>query len=149
MLFTTPSFLIFLVVVFVLYWAVPNRLWQNWVILVASLVFYGSWDWRYLLLLLLIAGTDFMVARSMTEAASPTRKRVLLGISLVTNLGALGFFKYFNFFSRQPARSAEPSRLPGRSIHPPRDPPGWHLFLHVPGAELHHRRLPRPHTRHR
>jgi alginate O-acetyltransferase complex protein AlgI len=98
MLFTTPTFLIFLVVVFGLYWAVPHRLWQNGVILVASLVFYGSWDWRYLLLLLLIAGTDFLVARGMT-AASPTRKRVLLGISLATNLGALGFFKYFNFFS--------------------------------------------------
>ena len=98
MLFTTPTFLIFLVVVFGLYWAVPHRLWQNEVILVASLVFYGSWDWRYLLLLLLIAGTDFLVARGMT-AASPTRKRVLLGISLATNLGALGFFKYFDFFS--------------------------------------------------
>jgi alginate O-acetyltransferase complex protein AlgI len=98
MLFTTPTFLIFLVVVFGLYWAVPHRLWQNGVILGASLVFYGSWDWRYLLLLLLIAGTDFLVARSMT-AASPTRKRVLLGVSLTTNLGALGFFKYFNFFS--------------------------------------------------
>ena len=98
MLFTTPTFLIFLVVVFGLYWAVPHRLWQNGVILVASLVFYGSWDWRYLLLLLLIAGTDFLVARGMT-AASPARKRVLLGISLATNLGALGFFKYFNFFS--------------------------------------------------
>ena len=74
MLFTTPTFLIFLVVVFGLYWAVPHRLWQNGVILVASLVFYGSWDWRYLLLLLLIAGTDFLVARGMT-AASPTRTK--------------------------------------------------------------------------
>ncbi|HEY5865610.1 MAG TPA: MBOAT family protein, partial [Candidatus Tectomicrobia bacterium] len=98
MLFTTPLFLSFLVTVFVLYWAVAHRLWQNWVILLASLVFYGSWDWRYLFLLLLIAGTDFLVARRMT-AASPARKRVLLGLSLATNLGALGFFKYFNFFS--------------------------------------------------
>ena len=99
MLFTTPPFLIFLVTVFVLYWAVANQRWQNGVILIASLVFYGSWDWRYLLLLLLIAGTDFLVARRMTEVVSPARKRLLLGISLATNLGALGFFKYFNFFA--------------------------------------------------
>ena len=99
MLFTTPPFLIFLVTVFVLYWAVANQRWQNGVILIASLVFYGSWDWRYLLLLLLVAGTDFLVARRMTEVVSPARKRLLLGISLATNLGALGFFKYFNFFA--------------------------------------------------
>jgi hypothetical protein len=60
MLFTTPLFLSFLVTVFALYWAVAHRRWQNGVILLASLVFYGSWDWRYLLLLLLIAGTDFL-----------------------------------------------------------------------------------------
>ena len=99
MLFTTPLFLSFLVTVFALYWAVAHRRWQNGVLLLASLVFYGSWDWRYLLLLLLIAGTDFLVAYHMTETASPARKRLLLGVSLATNLGALGFFKYFNFFA--------------------------------------------------
>jgi alginate O-acetyltransferase complex protein AlgI len=97
MTFTTPTFLVFLAVVFLLYWALPRR-GQNGLILTASLVFYGWWDWRFLLMLLFIAGVDYAVARALMRTEAPAQRRALLGFSLASNLGALGFFKYAGFF---------------------------------------------------
>ncbi|MDA1306433.1 MAG: MBOAT family protein, partial [Acidobacteria bacterium] len=66
-------------------------------LLVASYVFYGAWDYRFLSLLGISTIIDYVVALRMADAAGRHRKAWLI-VSLVTNLGLLGFFKYFNFF---------------------------------------------------
>ncbi len=97
MTFTTPVFLIFLVIVFAGYWLLRRRAQNVW-LLAASLVFYGWWDWRFLGLLLFTAGTDFLVGLGLERERRPRRRQLLLGISLASNLGTLGFFKYADFF---------------------------------------------------
>lgn len=96
--FVTPVFLVFLAVVFLLYWSF-GRSAQNKLILTASLFFYGWWDWRFLLLLIAIASIDYLVGLALMEEPPTWRRKMLLLISLLTNLGTLIYFKYFNFFS--------------------------------------------------
>ncbi len=101
MSFTNIEFLFFLPVVFCLYWLGPSqRVYQNGVLLAGSYLFYGSWHWQ--LLALIIAGTwlDYYVSRKFVDDSvdEPHRKRLLI-ISLVFSLGCLGFFKYAGFFA--------------------------------------------------
>jgi D-alanyl-lipoteichoic acid acyltransferase DltB (MBOAT superfamily) len=98
MTFTTPAFLCFLVVVFFSYWSLPRK-GQNWLILAASLFFYGWWDPRFLLLLFFNAGIDYIAALRIADTDNVSRRKLWLIISLASNLGVLGFFKYFNFFA--------------------------------------------------
>jgi D-alanyl-lipoteichoic acid acyltransferase DltB (MBOAT superfamily) len=98
LLFNSFEYVIFLPVVLVLYWTVLRKR-QNALLLVASYIFYGAWDWRFLGLLILSTITDYYVGRTLaTRQEIPTRKR-LVGLSLLVNLGILGSFKYFNFFA--------------------------------------------------
>lgn len=97
MLFNSFSFVIFLAIVLPLYYALNHR-WQNRMLLLASWVFYGSWNWRFLSLLLLSTVVDYHVARALDRTESLARRKLLLAISVVLNLGILGTFKYFNFF---------------------------------------------------
>ncbi|NLX14084.1 MAG: MBOAT family protein [Phycisphaerales bacterium] len=97
MVFTSFTFVFFLAVVLPLYYALSHR-WQNRFLLVASYVFYGAWDWRFLSLLAISTVVDYLVADRLHRTASMAGKRILLGISLCGNLGLLAFFKYFNFF---------------------------------------------------
>jgi D-alanyl-lipoteichoic acid acyltransferase DltB (MBOAT superfamily) len=97
MTFTTPTFLIFLVLVFSSYWRCA-RDGQNRILVVASLVFYGWWDWRFLFLMLGVSTIDFIVARAMDRDVARYR-RLFLGISVFSNLGTLAFFKYYDFFA--------------------------------------------------
>lgn len=78
----------------------PHRL-QNRMLLVASYVFYGYWDYRFLSLILFSTIVDYFVAKRMFVAQTREHRRSLLIISLVVNLGLLGFFKYFGFFSQE------------------------------------------------
>lgn len=98
MSFTTPVFLVFLAVVYLLYWRMKMR-GQNALIFVASLFFYGWWDWRFLSLLFFTATVDYVVALRLMETDEPGRRKGLLLISVLSNLAVLGFFKYFNFFA--------------------------------------------------
>jgi D-alanyl-lipoteichoic acid acyltransferase DltB (MBOAT superfamily) len=68
-------------------------------LVIASYVFYGAWDWRFLSLLLASTTVDFFVGRYLGREPDPRRRRAALVASLVFNLGMLGFFKYFNFFA--------------------------------------------------
>ena len=98
MLFNSLPFLVFLAATFALYWSLSgHRKIQNWLILIASYFFYGSWDWRFLILIVISSIVDFVVGRAMPPTQGKRRK-LLLAISLAVNLGMLGFFKYFNFF---------------------------------------------------
>ena len=97
MLFNTPEFVVFLVVVLGLYYTVNAR-YQNTLLLAASLFFYGYWDPRFVGLLLTSAGVDYVAGLRVAEnRGTPSAKRWLV-TSLAVNLGILGVFKYFNFF---------------------------------------------------
>ncbi len=98
MLFTSATFFLFFIIVFYVYWFVldKNFRWQNLFLWIASYVFYGWWDWRFLFLLFLSSSVDFVLGLKMK--ANPGQK-IYLYFSLIFNLGMLGFFKYFNFFS--------------------------------------------------
>ncbi len=72
--------------------------WQNYFLLAANYVFYGYWDWRFTFLLLTSTIVDFWVGQQLHVASGQTRRKLLLLVSIVFNLGILGFFKYFNFF---------------------------------------------------
>lgn len=101
MLFNSIDFAIFLPLVFLLYWFVFKkhlRL-QNLLVVVASYVFYGWWDWRFLSLIFLSSIVDYSAGLGMRRHnESPKARKVLLLLSIAVNLGALGFFKYWNFF---------------------------------------------------
>ncbi len=100
MLFNSFTFMIFLPVVFLLYWFVFKKLrWQNLLILVASYVFYGWWDWRFLILIVITSASSFasgLLIRHF-EGHRPVQ-RAVSAVNIVLNLGILAVFKYFNFF---------------------------------------------------
>jgi len=96
-LFNSPQFFVFFTIVYLLYLNLPHRA-QNGLLLVASYVFYGWWDWRFLGLLFFSTTVDFFVARRIAAASDPVRRRRWLLVSLATGLGLLGFFKYYDFF---------------------------------------------------
>lgn len=98
MTFTTFTFTLFFVIVFALYWTLKRRRLQNVVLLVASYIFYSSWDFRFCVILLASSLIDYSVGRGLEKFARPSSRRALLGISLAWNIGVLCFFKYANFF---------------------------------------------------
>ena len=98
MVFTSITFAFFYVIVFALYWLFDTH-GQNRLIVAAGLVFYGWWDWRFALLLLVTTGIDYAVGLALEREQEERRRRQWVMVSLATNLGALGFFKYFNFFA--------------------------------------------------
>jgi len=101
MLFNSVEFGFFLPIVFALYWFVANknlRL-QNLLLLIASYLFYGWWDWRFLSLIIFSSFVDYYLGIALYKANSHNKRRLLLLTSIIVNLGFLGFFKYFNFFA--------------------------------------------------
>ncbi len=100
MLFNSLDFFIFLPIVFLLYWFVFNRniRLQNAFLVVVSYIFYGWWDYRFLALIILSSALDYTVCRNINITKGRRRRKVLLLVSLVFNLGALAAFKYYNFF---------------------------------------------------
>jgi D-alanyl-lipoteichoic acid acyltransferase DltB (MBOAT superfamily) len=72
---------------------------QNTLLLAASYIFYGYWDWRFLLLLIFSTVIDFLLSQGIDRSHNENQRKFLLSISLIANLAVLGFFKYFNFFS--------------------------------------------------
>lgn len=100
MLFNSFDFALFLPLVFALYWFIPFKRirTQNGFIVVASYVFYGWWDWRFLGLILLSTLTDYVMGLLLGKATEKKCRKALLWISVGLNLGLLGFFKYCDFF---------------------------------------------------
>src|SRR5690606_19647578 len=100
MLFNSLDFAIFLPIVFGLYWFVVNKNLraQNVLVVAASYLFYGWWDYRFLALIAASTLVDYFIGRSLQKSENPIDRKMLLGLSLIFNLGLLGFFKYFNFF---------------------------------------------------
>lgn len=99
MTFTSLTFVVFLGIFFPLYWLThAERRLQNLLVLGASYVFYGWWDWRFLGLIITSSLVDYVCAQAIAGTAAQRLRRIFLTASIVTNLGILGFFKYFNFF---------------------------------------------------
>ncbi|SDB22532.1 D-alanyl-lipoteichoic acid acyltransferase DltB, MBOAT superfamily [Flavobacteriaceae bacterium MAR_2010_188] len=100
MLFNSIDFAIFLPIVFILYWFVfqKNIKWQNLLIVIASYVFYGWWDYRFLALILFSTVVDYSIGLLLTKTDNQTQRKFWLWCSIIVNIGFLGFFKYYNFF---------------------------------------------------
>jgi alginate O-acetyltransferase complex protein AlgI len=98
MLFNSLEFVAFFSIVYFLYRISPFGI-QNKVLLIASYWFYGSWDWRFLSLILLSTIVDFFVGQAIEAAQTRNKRKLLLLISVTVNLSVLAFFKYFNFFA--------------------------------------------------
>ena len=100
MLFNSIEFLIFLPTVFLLYWFVfqKNLKLHNLFILAISYLFYGWWDWRFLSLIVLCSGINYLAGLLLASNENQKNRKLMLAISCVASLGFLCVFKYFNFF---------------------------------------------------
>ncbi|MCB9519413.1 MAG: MBOAT family protein [Myxococcales bacterium] len=99
MRFDSFIFPLFYVAVIATYWALRRSIRaQNALILLASYVFYGWWDARFLALIALSTAVDFVVARAIDDTDDERHRKRLLLTSLWVNLGLLGVFKYYDFF---------------------------------------------------
>ncbi|HBS88453.1 MAG: hypothetical protein A2W91_14995 [Bacteroidetes bacterium GWF2_38_335] len=100
MQFNSFAFLYFVIVVFTLYWSFARKVKvQNVILLAASYVFYGWWDWRFLFLIFASSMIDFILAAKIFSAQSKPKRKLFLTLSLTLNLGLLFFYKYFDFFA--------------------------------------------------
>jgi len=98
MLFHTPQFFLFFVVVVALFYASP-RPFRKYILLAASYFFYMCWNAKFVLLILALTAIDYTAARWIRYAATGARRKAALVASLAANLGFLGFFKYYNFLA--------------------------------------------------
>ncbi|MDR0927463.1 MAG: MBOAT family protein [Ignavibacteria bacterium] len=101
MLFNSFDFAVFLPIVFLLYWLVFNRniTARNVFLLSASYVFYGFWNPKFLILIVISSVVDYFIALAIHNTGDNAKKRkLMLLVSVLVNMGFLGFFKYYNFF---------------------------------------------------
>ncbi len=114
--FTSWVFLPFIAVVLPLYYGLSTRR-QNAMLTVASCVFYGAWDWRFLGLLLGSIAVDYRLAHALEASSDPKSRKAILALSCVLNLGLLGFFKYFGFFVEGATRLLATLGAPVAPVH--------------------------------
>ncbi len=98
MLFDSLQFVIFFIIVYGVYLCLRHR-GQNIFLLLASYIFYGFWSWKFLALLVATQVIDYHISRGLVRLEDPGRRRKLMWLSVAVNMGTLGFFKYFNFFT--------------------------------------------------
>ena len=110
MLFNSFEYLIFLPIVFLLYWFVfdyalskckHQLLWQNLFVVVASYIFYGWWDWRFLILIAITTLLSFLSGIGIEKAPTQRGKKAVMIANIAVNLGILGVYKYYDFFARE------------------------------------------------
>ena len=99
MLFPTVTFALFFAVVLPVSWVLMphQRAWRAWILL-ASYVFYGWWDWRFVFLLAASTVVNHVLAVAIHHAGPQSARQVLLSLALTFDLGLLAYFKYANFF---------------------------------------------------
>lgn len=98
MVFSSVDFILFFSILLFILYLTKDNLSKKKVILFSSLFFYGYWDYRYLLLLMISIVVDFYCGRKIFEEDSERKQKFFLLISIFVNLGLLGIFKYYNFF---------------------------------------------------
>ena len=110
MLFNSFEYLLFLPIVFLLYWFVfdyaiskckHQLLLQNLFVVVASYIFYGWWDWRFLILIAITTVLSFLSGIGIEKAPTQCSKKAVMIANIVVNLGILGVYKYYDFFARE------------------------------------------------
>ena len=101
MLFNSIEFLIFLPIVFLLYWFMFKRLKvQNLFLLIASYVFYGYWNWKFLILIVLTSLLSYICGLLIASNEKHSKRQKTISIvNILLNIGILGVFKYYNFFA--------------------------------------------------
>jgi alginate O-acetyltransferase complex protein AlgI len=98
LLFVDLKFFVFFAVVLTIYWSLRSNGARKNFILLASYYFYGSWDWRFAGMLLLLSAADWWFALRLSGTANQRARKAYVTASLTMNLGVLAFFKYFHFF---------------------------------------------------
>ncbi len=119
MLFTQPIFIGFFALVFLAHWALRGNTPRKLLLLLASYGFYVAWDWRFLFLIVASTVIDFGVGLMLAAPSPRGGRRLWLAVSLIGNLGILGFFKYYNFFvtSAHSALELAGFQVPEMSLH--------------------------------
>ncbi|MDO7171362.1 MBOAT family O-acyltransferase [Mariniflexile sp. AS56] len=100
MIFNSYEFIVFFTLVFILYWFVLDKTskTQNSLLLIASLVFFGWTDWRFLIVLIFNILFNYFLAKKIYKENKEKIKIRILWIGIIINVGVLGYYKYFNFF---------------------------------------------------
>ncbi|MFZ1694256.1 MAG: MBOAT family O-acyltransferase [Flavobacteriales bacterium] len=101
MLFNSIEFSVFLPLVLLLFWRIERwsfKAGNGWLLL-ASMFFYGWWDWRFLGLVFFSGALDYTAALGIERSPNSRSRKAWLALSLIGNLGSLGFFKYWDFFA--------------------------------------------------
>ncbi|MEM7154972.1 MAG: MBOAT family protein [Myxococcota bacterium] len=99
MLFNSWVFLAFFAATFAAYWVTSRKLvLQNLVLLIASYVFYGWWNWKFLGLIVLSTAIDYVAGLKIADEEDDAKRKRWVAVSCVSNLGILAAFKYFDFF---------------------------------------------------
>lgn len=98
MLFVEPRFFLFFAVVLITYWRLRSNDTRKSFILLANYYFYGSWDWRFAGMLLLLSTADWYFGLKLSQAPSRPVRKAFVTASLAMNLSVLAYFKYFHFF---------------------------------------------------
>lgn len=99
LLFPTISFAIFFTLVFIAAWALKTQnVWRKWLLLGASYIFYGWWDWRFCFLLLGASLVAWVAGLQLSQSDDGQRRKWIVGLAVAAMLVVLGFFKYYGFF---------------------------------------------------
>lgn len=98
MLFNSLIFWAFIPVFFAAYFA-SREAGRLWVCLIGSYIFYGWWDWRFLGLIGFLTMSNYWYGLKIAEHGDHAGRKHYVTASVITSLGVLGFFKYFNFFT--------------------------------------------------
>lgn len=98
MLFNSFIFFLFLAIVLPVFYALPTKKSKNLFLLLSSYFFYGYWDWRFCFLLAFSTVVDYYIGVQISKSENAKKRKLLLSISIFTNLGVLSIFKYYNFF---------------------------------------------------
>ncbi len=116
MLFNSGVFLQFFAAFLLLYWLARNHLRaRNLLVVAASYLFYGWWDWRFLSLIFVSSVLDYAIALALVRAPTPRRRKAWLALSVSCSLSLLGFFKYYDFFAESLAALLARLQIP---FHP-------------------------------
>lgn len=100
MLFNSIEFAVFLPITFIVYWFILNKniKTQNLLVLLASYLFYGWWNWKFLSLIIFSSFIDYFISLALYKCTANKKRKLLLLTSIFVNIGFLCVFKYFNFF---------------------------------------------------
>ena len=107
MLFVELRFFVFFAIVLLVYWSLRTNNLRKWFVLFCSYYFYGSWDWRFAVMLCVISAADWWFALRIANSEEHRRRKLFVTASIAMNLTVLGVFKYFHFFVNSAIAGAE------------------------------------------